>query len=271
MKLKPLALACLLFSIIALPALLRALPGAAEDAAPPKGGEKAETVKKEEAADPSVGGLPGDPKATGTITGVITLDGKAPELKPIPVAAENKDRPICGGEIPNERLILGPGNVVQNAVVSLAKVPGAPKPANRTLKLDNSHCRFVPHVQAATVGSSLKITSQDGILHSAMGLLTNTFNLAVSNPDQVVVTPLRKAGWVPIKCSVHTWMEAHIWVFPHDFFAVTGKDGKFRLTGVPPGKYELVVWQEALADYKREVTVEAGKTAEVSVALKTPE
>ena len=40
----------------------------------------------------------------------------------------------------------------------------------------------------------------------------------------------------------------------------TGADGSFKLTGVPPGEYELSWWHEELGKGKTEkVKVEAGK------------
>jgi len=239
-------------------------PFAAKPEDPSPNGKKAT-----EAKDPALGGLEADPKATGAIAGRILLKGKPPETKPHAVPPDHKDRPICGGEVPDERFILGPGSTLSNAVVSLEKVPGAPKPAPRTITLDNVKCRFVPHVQATTTGSTIKITTQDsGVLHSAMALARPGFNVSVSSPDHPVERKLTHPGWIPIKCAVHGWMQAHVQVFPHDFFAVSGKDGEFRLRGIPPGKYQVKVWHEALEEAQREVTVEPGKTAELNLELK---
>jgi len=239
-----------------------------------KSGEKtaAEKEKKSEALDPSIGGLKNaDPKATGAIAGRVVLKGELPEMKPLAVEPSHKDRAVCGAEIPYERHIFGPDNAVKNAVMALAKVPGAPKPAPRKISLDNQRCRFVPHVQATTQGSVLRITSQDkGVLHSAMGVMTNTFNVAISSPEQVIEQKLNRPGQTPIKCSTHGWMEAHVWVFPHEFFAVTSIEGKYRIEGIPPGKYEVKLVHEGLdaGDKPLEVTVEAGKTTELIGELK---
>ena len=39
-------------------------------------------------------------------------------------------------------------------------------------------------------------------------------------------------------------MSAFILVFAHRYFAVTDDDGRYRIDGVPPGTYTLVVWNE---------------------------
>jgi hypothetical protein len=227
---------------------------------------------RKDRSDPSVGGLPADTKTTGAIQGRVVLKGKLAPAITIKIPADHKDRPACGEEIPDEKVILGPGNTLSNTVVSLVKVAGAPKAEKRTIALDNLHCRFVPHVQATTVGSTLKITNHDeGVLHSAMALANATFNVSVSG-DQPLEKQLLRPGWVPIRCAVHSWMEAYIWVFPHDFFAVTQKEGKFRIEGIPPGKYQVKFWHEGPIDEAtQEVTVEAGKTADLQAEMKTIE
>jgi plastocyanin len=218
--------------------------------------------------DPSVGGPAADPKTTGAVAGIIVLDGKMPEMKPLAVDPNNKDRPTCGAEIPNERLLLGAGNTVLNAVVSLAKLPPGEKAPKRTITLDNSHCRFVPHVQATTAGSTIRVTNHDpGVLHSAMAVLGAQWNVSVT-PDRPVEKTLPRPGRVVIKCAVHSWMDASVWVFPHEFFAVSSKDGKFRIEGIPPGTYQLKIEHEACEEALKEFTVEAGKTAELKIGLK---
>jgi hypothetical protein len=39
-------------------------------------------------------------------------------------------------------------------------------------------------------------------------------------------------------------MNAEIMVVPHPYYAVTDESGRFELTDVPPGQYEIVAWHE---------------------------
>jgi hypothetical protein len=52
-------------------------------------------------------------------------------------------------------------------------------------------------------------------------------------------------------------MEAYIGVFTHPFFAATGKDGKFTLSGLDPGTYEITAWHERLGTQTASITVGA--------------
>ena len=62
-------------------------------------------------------------------------------------------------------------------------------------------------------------------------------------------------------------MAAHIHVFMHDFFATTGKDGKFQIKGVPPGEYKVKFWHEGLAPQTKTITVKTASTASTRVDL----
>ena len=45
-------------------------------------------------------------------------------------------------------LLVDKSKGVRNVVVSIAGVPGAPKPPPTTARLDQKSCVFIPHVQA---------------------------------------------------------------------------------------------------------------------------
>jgi uncharacterized protein (DUF2141 family) len=63
-----------------------------------------------------------------------------------------------------------------------------------------------------------------------------------------------------IKCDVHPWMQAYIGVFTHPFFSVTGTDGKFTISGLDPGTYEITAWHEKLGKQTATITVGANET-----------
>ena len=53
------------------------------------------------------------------------------------------------------------------------------------------------------------------------------------------------AGLVNVRCNGgHAWMNAEIMVVSHPYYAVTDESGKFELTDVPPGQYQIVAWHE---------------------------
>ena len=63
-------------------------------------------------------------------------------------------------------------------------------------------------------------------------------------------------------------MLAYIFVGQNPFFAIVDKAGKYTIKGVPPGTYELAVWNSHLQVPDRSVKVTAGKTETVNLSVK---
>jgi plastocyanin len=203
----------------------------------------------------------------GTVSGVVLAAGDVPILPPQPVF---KQLDVCGDTVPDERLVVGPGGALANAVVALIDVPaGKPVPRDGSVVLDNRKCAFVPHVISATVGQTLEIRNSDSTLHDAHAWLgtRSLFNVGIL-PERTRRQPLTDTGLVQINCNIrHTWMHAYLFVAPDPYHAVTGANGRFTIDQVPPGTYTLRVWHELLGSIERPVTVESDKTATVDVAL----
>jgi len=65
-------------------------------------------------------------------------------------------------------------------------------------------------------------------------------------------------------------MNAFIGVFSHPFFSVTGQDGKYTISGLDAGTYEITVWQERLGTQTASVTVAATGTKTQDFKFATP-
>ena len=199
---------------------------------------------------------------SGTVTGVATT--AVPAMRPLRVTMDAK---VCGSEVPDETVAVGAGGALANVVVTLTGVKQAtpyPEP-----QVTNEKCRFLPRVQLARPGAPTKTTSHDALLHTTNAQQDGgrtLFNVGLPVPNMVITRPLNGPGLVRITCNTHQWMRGFIMV-TDDMAAVSGADGSFRLTGVPPGTYELKVWHELLKTAAVKVTVAAGGTAVVKLAL----
>jgi plastocyanin len=209
---------------------------------------------------------PGLAVAASTITGTVTFDGKASAMKPIPMDAD----PACAKKhskpVLSERLVLGGGNTMGNILVWVSKgVPaGKTYPAPKTpVTLDQKGCVYVPHVQGIMVGQAYRILNSDGILHNVHALpkVNSAFNKPMPPTMKETTTTFPKPENVfPIKCDVHPWMQAYIGVFTHPFFSATAADGKFTISGLDPGTYEITAWHEVLGMQTATITVAANET-----------
>ena len=214
----------------------------------------------------------------GTISGMVTFDGAAPEMKKLEIT---KDTKVCGKtDKHDESIVLGEGNGLQNTIVYLMDISsGADFPSDPKIKyeVDQKGCQFNPHVRLLPVGKRLTMINPDRINHNVHIFSSTNPAFNKSQPGtrrKMNVKAVKKAeGPVAVKCDVHGWMKAWIAYIPHPYFAVTDENGNYTIENVPPGTYKLGYWQEACGSNKdapASVTVEAGGTAtqDFTLALK---
>ena len=117
---------------------------------------------------------------------------------------------------------------------------------------------------------SIAVVNKDPVLHNTHGYYgrRTAFNTALPNQNQNIAVELLKTGTVRVDCDAHGWMEGWIYVRDNPYYAVTGVDGKFNITNVPPGSYKLVTLQPYSELVEQSVTVAAGKSNDLKVELK---
>src|SRR5262249_13234128 len=108
--------------------------------------------------------LPAAALANGMVTGTVRADRRPGQLSPIKIS---KDAAVCAREAARAELRVGPGGGLANVVVSIVDPkPDQRPPPTAGAGVRQIGCRFVPHVQAATVGSVLQLLNQDAVLHN---------------------------------------------------------------------------------------------------------
>jgi plastocyanin len=163
-------------------------------------------------------------------------------------------------------LVLGSGNTMGNVMVYVSKgLPsGKTWPAPQTpVTLDQNGCQYKPHVMGIMVGQPYRILNSDGVLHNIHTLpkINSAFNKPMPPTLKETTTKFDKSEAVfQIKCDVHPWMTAYVGAFTHPFYSVTGADGKFTISGLDPGTYEITAWHERLGTQTATVTVGASDT-----------
>jgi plastocyanin len=214
--------------------------------------------------------------ADSSISGTVTFAGKAPTLKPLAMDAD----PVCAkkhsGPVPNEMLVLGSGNTMGNILVWVSKgLPAGKKwPVPPTpVVLDQQGCQYKPHVMGIMVGQQYKILNSDSLPHNVHTLpkVNKPFNRAMPATLKEATTTFDKEEPIfQVKCDVHPWMSAYIGVFPHPFFSATSTDGKFTISGLDPGTYEITAWHERLGTQTASITVGANDKKTQDFKFTTP-
>jgi plastocyanin len=219
--------------------------------------------------------------ADGIVSGTVKVDGQAPKLKPLAIL---KDGAVCGKEVPNEAVVVGAEGGLKNVVVSIkVKGParGAPAAPTPNAFVDQVGCRYLPHVQAVTVGTKLALLNNDAVFHNVHANLlegnrgVTVFNLAMPFKGQKLPATIKRPGVMKVRCDAgHTWMAAYVLAFDHALFAVTDDQGRFTIKGVPPGEHSLDLWHEPIdgqgpgKTQTLTIRVDDGQTATVEAKMK---
>lgn len=222
------------------------------------------------AAPASMGGERVDPATAGTITGTVSFEGEAPANEPIRMNAD----PVCvtQNKTPQfqETYMVQDGKL-QNVFVYVKDGLGnyVFDTPSQPAQIDQQNCRYHPHVFGMMVGQTLEIINSDPTLHNIHALPKGNQEFNTGQPIQGMKTTHtfnNPEVMVPFKCDVHGWMNAYVGVLPHPFFATTGADGTYTISGLPPGTYTIEAWHEKAGTKTQSVTIgpSESKTADFS-------
>jgi len=214
--------------------------------------------------------------AGGTITGKIKFTGTAPRNPAIDMSEEAACKAKYTTTPTEENVVAGPANALSNVFVYVS----AGVPAGQTFTapttpvvLDQSGCRYHPHVFGVMVGQPVEIRNSDPVLHNIKAVAKKNRPFNVSQPSAGMKTTRTFTApevTVNLQCNVHGWMHAWVGVRPDPFFAVSGADGSFSITGLLPGTYTIEAWHEKFGTQTATVTI-AGtetKTANLTFAAR---
>ncbi len=217
----------------------------------------------------------------GDLTGTVTLSGTPPEAKVNDALASN---PQCGAlhsePVKIEFYKVGANNALGDVVVRIKNISA--KSTGETaapLVLDQKGCEYIPYVCAAQTGQKIVIKTSDPVLHNvhidpaADGPNAGKAKNMAQAPGgaDISVSFTAPEDFLRIKCDVHPWMFSYVTVVDNPYFAVTGRDGKFKIANVPPGKYTIeAIHRKAnpKAPVTKEVEVKAdGAVVDLTIAV----
>ncbi len=221
---------------------------------------------------------------TGTIEGQIVLEGDVPTLAPKVKKGDPtaKDPSVCAADdVPDESLVVDPATKgVANVIIYLRKAP-AGMPADlkaskvKEVVVDQKGCRYFPHITAVRTDQTVKCVSNDAVAHNVniAPFVNPAQNFIIPANDQKgtnVTLKSPEALPVSVKCDIHNFMQSYWVVTDHPYVAVTDKEGKFKIEGLPAGEHSFTVWQESAGYINRKYTVNVKAGANKLDPVKVP-
>lgn len=203
----------------------------------------------------------------GSIEGQILLDGKPIPPRPVLV---NQDVGVCG----SRRLVYPvklDGNGIEDAVVWIDDIHNGKAYDFPPAVLDQRKCTYEPHIVVMQPGD-LTVKTDDPVPHNVHSYseANRTYNESMNPLNREMTLHFARPERVTFKCDLHGWMEAFVIVASNPYYTITQKSGSFELRDIPPGTYQLKVWQETLGEATQSVTVATGKATKVIFRLNSP-
>lgn len=215
-------------------------------------------------------------EGTGSITGTIVFEGRAPTMSPIPMAANPECEAVHTEPVLRQMLVLDGeqhmANVLVHVVSGLPDGVAYPVPEEPVV-ISQEGCMYSPRVFGIRAGQELTFSNPDKFQHNVHALpkTNNEFNRSMNSQRTEITTVFKKPESVfNIKCDIHSWMHAFCTVFDHPYFAVTNAGGTFEISGLPPGTYEIEAYHERLGTQQATVTVEASGKAIADFTFERP-
>ena len=109
----------------------------------------------------------------------------------------------------------------------------------KTHALKTKECRFDPHILIARQGDKVRVVHSDAIGHNTNFQCFNnqqpSTTLPMGAPFEFSLDETEPAACA-IRCNIHPWMNAWLFVLDHPFAAISNEDGVLEITDLPVGQ-----------------------------------
>ena len=237
----------------------------------------------------------------GTVSGKVTITGGKPVPKGFNLITF-PDPVYCG------RISTGTGwrilkefevaadRGLKDVVVWLTDVEAGMPFEFEPPTIEARDCRFLPFVTVVKDRADVTIMNMDPVMHDIQAYETSHLGPRVLFNRPLPMNPhhKRKVGadshehlagqpitetihmtkgrkFFVMQCGFHAYMESWGVAVENPYYQVTGRDGSFSLTNVPPGDYTLVAWHPGIGiTIEKTVTVSPKQSTAVDFAFEVP-
>ena len=192
------------------------------------------------------------------VLGQASIEGRVPLPKGSSVSVVNK----------RYEIVSKGGIVSTNPPLAVVYLEGTfPKPSPAPVaQMVQKDLAFVPMLLPVQVGTKVEFPNQDDTYHNIFSYSApKRFDLGRYRADELPV-PFQifdVPGLETLRCDIHEHMRGLILVLDTPYFVLSGTDGVFRLTGLPPGRYTLKAWINSKTTLERPVELRDGSVTQV--------
>lgn len=189
--------------------------------------------------------LPSLPAPSGAATVNGRISGTLPPLRKSPDLYGKYRRGQPAADLPNPLLVV------------LMPADGSTPPRlDKHPVIDQREERFTPSGLVVQIGTTVEFLNSDPFYHNVFSLSApRKFDLGRYRKGDSRPVTFEKPGLVRLFCEIHPGMLGYVLVSPSPWGAAASAEGNFAITDVPPGRYDVFVWHEPLADPLRIDTV----------------
>lgn len=129
--------------------------------------------------------------------------------------------------------------------------------------------QFLPFVLPVLKSTRVEFPNQDPEYHNVLSYSKpKEFDLGRYLPGEKPPSIIfDRAGVVELNCEIHDQMRGYIVVLETPYFAVTDAEGRFRISGVTAGEYQLKVWVNPRVTWTRPITLADGLILRVDLPV----
>jgi hypothetical protein len=213
------------------------------------------------------------PTNAATVKGTVKVQGTVPRQAHISMAADPSCAKLNPAGVSAEDIVADSDGELENVIVFVSDGLGdrAFTPPSQPAVMGQKGCMYEPHVVAMQANQALEVVNHDPTTHNIHPMPANNreWNKAEIPGSTMEETFQRAEIAIPVKCNVHPWMRGYVAVFKHPYFVVTGKNGSFDLSNLPPGTYTIEAWHEKLGTAIQQITIGANETKNLNFVFKS--
>lgn len=136
-----------------------------------------------------------------------------------------------------------------------------------TKQIVQKELTFIPALLPVQVGTKVEFPNlEEDTYHNIFSYSpAKRFDLGRYRPDEKPIPSqiFDVPGLVTLRCDIHEHMRALVLVLATPHFVMTDEEGRFRLSGLPAGRYTLKAWVDSRTTHEKPVDLKSGSTLHV--------